>query len=363
VSVFILRSLVEGLTAYYDKLLAFASLAGLLVSLVYLGNMLGNIQDMQRNFDNVIERQRPQHPELAILDEKPLKKMAEMLDSPVTTGEWVRDMFVPETRVWCVDCKRPIPINAKQCPFCLKDQPLDANERYDRDLDHDGMWDGWEVEHGLDPSNPRDAFEDPDGDGFTNAEEFNIEESARTDPKDPNSFPPIEAKLKVMEIKADQFDLKFKGAVKLPDGSVKFQINLKRGEKTYFVRLNEDVRGFKVVKYTNIVVEVQDSSVGRRKEDRSEIVLQRGDKQVPLRLGEEKPWSELVAKLEFSVDRSEYIVKADSVITLKGNEYRVLKIDTDNQSVVLERKSDRQQFTISRKASEPVVSQGGDLGP
>ncbi len=357
---FILRSFIEGLKAHYDKLLAFASLAGLLISLVYLGNMLGNVQDMQRHFDMTIERQKPQHPGLAALDEAPLRRLAELIDSPITAGEWVRDMFVPETRVWCVDCKRPIPINAKECPFCLKEQPLDANERYDRDLDRDGMWDGWEIEHGLDPSNPRDAFEDPDGDGFTNAEEFNIDEALRTDPKDSNSFPPIEAKLKVIEIKADQFDLKFKGVVRLPDGSVKFQINLKRGEKTYFVKLNEDVRGFKVVKHTPLVVEVEDPKVGKRKEDRSEIVLERGEKQVPLRLGEEKPWSELVARLEFSVDRSEYSVKVDSVITLKGNEYRVLKIDTDNQSVVLERKSDRQQFTISRKATDPVVSKGGE---
>jgi len=39
------------------------------------------------------------------------------------------------------------------------------------DHDHDGMDDVWESEHGLDPTLD-DGDEDPDGDGFTNAEEY-----------------------------------------------------------------------------------------------------------------------------------------------------------------------------------------------
>ena len=39
------------------------------------------------------------------------------------------------------------------------------------DFDHDGMDDAWEVEHGLDPTRD-DSAEDPDGDGFTNLEEY-----------------------------------------------------------------------------------------------------------------------------------------------------------------------------------------------
>jgi hypothetical protein len=40
------------------------------------------------------------------------------------------------------------------------------------DLDHDGMDDRWEVQHGLDPRNPNDGREDRNGDGWTNLEEF-----------------------------------------------------------------------------------------------------------------------------------------------------------------------------------------------
>ncbi len=40
------------------------------------------------------------------------------------------------------------------------------------DSDHDGMPDPWERRYAFDPHNPRDGHEDPDGDGYTNLEEF-----------------------------------------------------------------------------------------------------------------------------------------------------------------------------------------------
>jgi len=40
------------------------------------------------------------------------------------------------------------------------------------DEDEDGICDYWELEHGLDPTDPDDASEDPDGDGLTNLQEF-----------------------------------------------------------------------------------------------------------------------------------------------------------------------------------------------
>lgn len=42
----------------------------------------------------------------------------------------------------------------------------------DSDDDNDGMSDTFETTHGLDPMNPADADQDPDGDGRTNLEEF-----------------------------------------------------------------------------------------------------------------------------------------------------------------------------------------------
>ena len=42
------------------------------------------------------------------------------------------------------------------------------------DTDGDGLADDWERDQGLNPNDPVDAFEDPDGDGLTNKEEYDI---------------------------------------------------------------------------------------------------------------------------------------------------------------------------------------------
>jgi hypothetical protein len=43
----------------------------------------------------------------------------------------------------------------------------------DADTDNDGMPDGWEVNNGLNPPDPADATDDPDGDWQTNLQEYN----------------------------------------------------------------------------------------------------------------------------------------------------------------------------------------------
>ncbi len=57
----------------------------------------------------------------------------------------------------------------------------------DDDSDADLIKDGWEASNGFDPLSPDDAGTDPDGDGFTNKEEF----FGNSDPNDPLSVPPL----------------------------------------------------------------------------------------------------------------------------------------------------------------------------
>jgi hypothetical protein len=58
------------------------------------------------------------------------------------------------------------------------DEFLAGTRPDERDSDHDGMEDGWEVAQGFDPNDSADAEQDPDGDGKTNLAEF----QADTDP-------------------------------------------------------------------------------------------------------------------------------------------------------------------------------------
>lgn len=60
-----------------------------------------------------------------------------------------------------------------------------STDAEDVDSDLDGMPDGWEVDHGLDPTDVTDDVEDPDGDGFLNVDEW----AAATDPNDIDSYP------------------------------------------------------------------------------------------------------------------------------------------------------------------------------
>ena len=62
-----------------------------------------------------------------------------------------------------------------RCLFRRTGDPTDA--------DGDGLPDWWETLYGLDPDDPADAAEDPDGDGLTNLEEYR----AGTDPLSPDT--------------------------------------------------------------------------------------------------------------------------------------------------------------------------------
>ena len=63
--------------------------------------------------------------------------------------------------------------------------PLTPDDSLEVDSDEDGMPDYWETNFGLSPFNDSDADDDPDGDGFTNLEEY----LGITSPKDGEEFP------------------------------------------------------------------------------------------------------------------------------------------------------------------------------
>lgn len=99
-------------------------------------------------------------------------------------------------------------------------QPLDPKM-----VTEDGIGVGWKIRYGFDPADPGVKDEDPDGDGFTNLEEF----SAKTDPTSKEDSPAKESKLKSRSGESVTM------AVSFPEKSggiysVRFQVGNKRRE-------------------------------------------------------------------------------------------------------------------------------------
>jgi hypothetical protein len=345
---------------HYDKLLAIVMLCGLLGSLLYLAVQVGLIQTRQKQFVRMIDALQPRHPDAAEVDTHVYENALQAFQAPDLITNWAQTMFVPERRVSCVDCRRPILYDAMVCPFCEAEQPPEKEDRVDYDGDGDGMWDSWERAHGLDPRDPRDAHIDTDGDGFTNLEEFMAD--PRTDPRDPEDHPSIIAKLRVADLEADPFKLRFKSVIKLPDGDLKFAINTRGNTRTYFRRLNEEVEGFTLFKY---VPREETEKVGgmTRQADVSILTLKRGEKLIPLVKGKDVQYNEYTARLVFTVDGSEYIVRMDDELTLARKVYKVITIDTQKRSLILRSLQDGRELVIrSMNGSAPMAAEPGGQG-
>lgn len=358
-----LQNTISSLKTHYDKLMAFVALAGLFASLTYLALRLGTIQTLDRQFDAEIDIV-PKHERAPAVDTAVFEQGRVAITNPyqVVHAAWTNALFVPEMRVWCMDCKRPIPYTAEMCPFCDVKQPEDPDQKADYDGDKDGMWDAYEKKYGLDPFNPNDAGMDTDKDGFSNIAEFSAE--PKTDPTNPESYPPVEALLEVLRLRADPFKLRFKSVITLPDGSLKFAINTRGNTRTYFAKLKETVEGFELYSYEKKQEEkVSPGWPAPRLVDVSELTLKRGDKLITLIKGKDVMYSEYIADLFFGLDAGEYSVKIADVFELKGKKYKVTGIDSARRNVVIVRLHDGKEFVVRRSSKERTGETSGTASP
>lgn len=344
----VLRRLGEWLGKYYDRLVAVVSLAAVAAAIVWGVIRIGTLGSEQHVFSGWMTGIMPAHPTASVTGVARYEQAQAHLLAPPQISEWTNSVFVPETRCWCVDCLRPIPLDAMVCPFCRKDQPPIRDTKWDSDLD--GLPDDWEKEHGFDHRNAADAALDPDGDGFTTLEEFSADPP--TNPTDPVSHPAYAAKLVIGQVVAEPFRLLFQSYSTLPEGAKKFAINTRSGGRTYFAKLHESVEGFELWSFQE-KFEVKNSGGVPLKMDVSILTLRREGKLIPLPMGGGRAYVEHRVNLLFTLDKTQLPVKLNEPLDIRGETYKVIAVDIEKETVVIERLPDGKRFDI-RKAPQAV---------
>lgn len=301
---------------YYDKMAAFGVLLALLFSLFFLAMHVGLLRSEHAQFERQQADLKPAYPEPPPPDLSVFVDGTQRRKAPFQVSDWSKtnQVMVPELRVNCVNCDRPIPYSAMVCSFCRAAQPEIIGQSPDRDKD--GMPNDWETTYGLNPLDPSDVAGDLDSDGFTNGEEFKFQ----TKPNDPQDRPPWTAKLTLVKIKPLKFALVFKAVSTFSDGRPMFQLNLRDGDKTLFKTLGQDADGFQLIKYDK---------------ERNVLYLKRGDKQIELVKGQLNPRTEFEVVLLFEVENRQLTLRVDSEFTLRDMKFKVKEIDSERKLVLI----------------------------
>jgi hypothetical protein len=321
----------------YEKLALAVTLALLLLSSLFLVLRIG----AGRNQAKVDE---PPSGGIAAapVDMATWEKTLELLEKPLQIPPAAQRLMVGELRVACVVCGRPIAYNAAVCPFDNVAQPAVGAKP---DTDGDGIPDQDELMLGLNPNDASDGRADLDADLFRNDEEFRY----GTDLKDPKSFPPPLAKMRVDRILTRPFKLRFQAISEFPDG-VRYQLNLRSLEKTYFVKMGDTVEGYKV------------SSYEPKAERGPTLILEQAGKRIRLVQGQEIQQDQREAVLVFLLDLQRFEVTSGATVTIKDKSYKVVDI---NENRVLIRDEEAGTDTPIGLASEEdrLLMQGGSAAP
>lgn len=317
-----LEKIISALKAGYDKLALFLVLSVLLFSAFRLISRLG--QERAELNQKSWEQPPANFKRVEPADFSAITDAAEKLEHPFQISvEPTNTFMTAEKRVACVNCGKPIPYDARLCPFCRADQPeWDPDLRVDSD--GDGMLDEWEKKFGLNPFNSNDALLDLDGDGFTNLEEF----LWKTNAADAEDFPPLAAKLRLIAVRKVPFNLMFIGKHSVSESSVFFALKNKQNLQDYYVKKGDTIDGFLIADYEEKIITITKNDL-KISEDVSVLVLQKDDKLIRLPRGRDVEQTEYVAALHFTLDEHKFTVKLGDKFNLRQQEYKVVDITPD----------------------------------
>lgn len=260
------------------------------------------------------------------IDVRPYSNLLALLRNSIEDPEFKNRMFVSDKRVECIECGKPIPYYAELCPFCNAEQPAvkpGIDEHKDSDID--GMPDQYEDEMGFKKNDPDDADMDADLDGFTNIEEY----KAGTEPKDKDSFPDLTTKVRLVDVRRNEFQLRFNSVQELPGDVRKFQLNLRTLERTYFPQLgeliNDKQNGVSDVKILEYLPDAEDGPT---------LIIEKDGDRIRLVKNKKVTQHDLTARIAFLLDKKMYALKIQETFDIRGKKFKVVDISPDSVLLV-----------------------------
>lgn len=304
---------------YYDKIILIAVLLVLLGSCLYLVLNIGSTRDKIKSMRRLQADLSASTVEM--IDPVWMEDQLQRLNNPFENGVYSNQLITSELRVLAVGVENPMPIPyyANKDPFTGVEQP-EVKDPTKIDRDGDGIPDQFEVDNGLDPFNPSDAYGDLDADGFSNLEEYQFDTSLT----DPDDQPTPAAKLRLAAMNARPFKLRFQGVQSLPNGEKRFLLNMRTLEQSHFVKIGDEVEGYKVLEYHERIEQADGGKV-----DRSSLTLDKDGSSVELIKNVALTKHEKMALLVFLIDGADYRVRIDDLIELRGKKYKIIDIQRD----------------------------------
>ncbi|HYR58148.1 MAG TPA: Amuc_1099 family pilus-like system protein [Chthoniobacteraceae bacterium] len=210
-------------------------------------------------------------------------------------------------------------------------------------------FEAWFKKYGLNLNDPKMLDADPDGDGFTNREEF----LADTNPLDPNDYPGIHKKIRLKEFTEVRLPL----LVEAVEGE-KARIRRTDGDgKLETVKAGDAVRGLPLT--VERVEEIHDTDKEGKPIDRSRVVLEDSGTKEKLTLVKDMParTAASFAMLTSSDGNTTIKVKQGDTFKWPGDDSATYKvIDLREDQVVLQQLENKKMWTVTRAADKPAAA-------
>jgi hypothetical protein len=301
----IVAKLVDWIKAHHDRGTLIAAAVFLFISAIWI--WWNAIQFGNRLIPQQTPPQKAASPPAVAVE---LDRTAKELEHPAQWKASTRSgLFVPERHF----------IGANGLPATLQNTQV-----------HPPVPNDWFEQFALPIENGDVLDQDPDGDGFTNLDEW----QGGTDPTEKNSHPDYLTKLHLVSTAEEPFRYMFLSWV-----GGRFAINaIDESEPTQFLKKGDIIRGtdFKIVKFT----EKHDRNQYGTRVDVSELLLEHRDTKAQVTLVKEKVATspQSVATFVYSWGgRNEFEVRKDQEFSLKPVEaikYKLVDVQSNNAVIV-----------------------------